>query len=116
MSIWIAHTALVSEQWGKSPRDVECVDALLEQPVDVVNVRAAGIVMLAHCEVVEFGNVQGIPIGVVLRAVIVAVTGVFRMPVRVTSVDLVCLPLRLDLVGTNPGDILPLVRVLHEDP
>ena len=111
MAARVADAALVGVDGHEAPRQPEDVGDLGVQPVHVLDVLAATVVVLADAEEVEFGGVQGVAVGLHQRAVVQAVVRELGVAVRVAAVDAVGAPLRLDRVGADARDVLRFVGV-----
>ena len=104
---------LVAVEGLEAAGDGEDIDRLVEQPVDVLDVRAAQEVVFAGQEEVEFGHVHRVAVGLDQRAVVVAVHRDLGVAVGVAAVDAVRLPFGLDLVAADSLHVLRLVFVDH---
>ena len=105
----VADAALVGVDRHEAPRQPEDVGDLGMEPVDVLDVLAAAVVVLADAEEVEFGGVEGVTVGLHQGAVVQAVVRELGVAVGVAPVDAVGPALRLDRVGADTRDVLGLV-------
>ena len=97
---------LVAVEGLEPPGHRKDVDRLLQDPVDVGLVGPLQVVVLADQQIVQAGRVEGVPVGVEERAVVVAVHRKLRVAVRVAAVDAVGPPPGIDLVGPQPLQVL----------
>ena len=104
---------LVAVERLEAAGDREHVDRLVQEPVDVLDVRAAQEVVLAGQEVVEGSHVHRVAVGLDQRTVVVAVHRDLGVAVGVAAVDAIRLPFGLDLVAADPCQVLRLVLVDH---